>query len=651
MTNPDSHAASTVTPKRAAAARRAYLALLCCAWLALADSAAAAPGGPTAAEAPPAGARELVALPGGGWLALAARELQLVDARAAVRARWKVRGESLDARTDAQGRGLAVLVDSDTERVVPLRFDLGPGTLEPLAPLPPADPSIGAACLHRDAQGHMHVFVLASNGIAQQYVLSAGGQALAVRRFAVAPEAGACRVDDAESRLLVSDPGGVWAHPAQAEAPDRREPVALLRPHGTLRHGGGPLVVLPRGVAVVDGDRLAVFLRGTAGGWQAAPVPRLPWAPGTGIDALASRPAADGGGGGGTRVLARDEAAGQWRGLSLRTPAAAPSPPPLPIVQPRAQTVPVAQFGDAADDPAIWVDPRDTAASLVLGTDKKRGLAVYDLQGRETQFLAVGRLNNVDLRQDVRLGDERLDLAAATHRDDLAVVLFRIGADRIVSELARLPVGYPDIYGLCMRRTPDGQAEIFVNDKDGRTLHLRVERDSGGAIVGRRLREFRFDSQPEGCVVDDASGRLFAGEEKRGVWALSADPRDARGADRRMILPVGALLHADVEGLGVHREGGRAFLVVSSQGNDSYIVLDAAPPHAVRGAFRIGMDTQAGIDGASETDGLDVTALPLGPAFPKGLLVVQDGRKRLPEGPQNYKYVSWDDVARALALP
>ncbi len=39
-----------------------------------------------------------------------------------------------------------------------------------------------------------------------------------------------------------------------------------------------------------------------------------------------------------------------------------------------------------------------------------------------------------------------------------------------------------------------------------------------------------------------------------------------------------------------------------------------------------------------------------GPGFTRGLLVVQDGFKQLPSGPQNFKYVAWDDVAEALKL-
>jgi 3-phytase len=52
----------------------------------------------------------------------------------------------------------------------------------------------------------------------------------------------------------------------------------------------------------------------------------------------------------------------------------------------------------------------------------------------------------------------------------------------------------------------------------------------------------------------------------------------------------------------------------------------------------------------SETDGLDVTSAPLGPRFPQGLLVAQDGRNLSPRERQNYKYVSWRDIAEALGL-
>jgi 3-phytase len=41
---------------------------------------------------------------------------------------------------------------------------------------------------------------------------------------------------------------------------------------------------------------------------------------------------------------------------------------------------------------------------------------------------------------------------------------------------------------------------------------------------------------------------------------------------------------------------------------------------------------------------------PLGPDFPRGLLVVQDGCNALPGAPQNFKLVSWERIAVALGL-
>ena len=66
---------------------------------------------------------------------------------------------------------------------------------------------------------------------------------------------------------------------------------------------------------------------------------------------------------------------------------------------------------DAADDVAVWVHPTDRALSLVLGTDKTSGLAVYDLAGRQLQFLTDGAINNVDLRYGFPLGGGHVALA------------------------------------------------------------------------------------------------------------------------------------------------------------------------------------------------------------------------------------------------
>ena len=85
--------------------------------------------------------------------------------------------------------------------------------------------------------------------------------------------------------------------------------------------------------------------------------------------------------------------------------------------------------GDAADDPAIWIHPGDPALSLVLGTDKKGGLNVFDLDGRRLQIVSDGsRPNNVDVVYGFPLGGKTVDLAVAgTSRESRSgIMIWRI---------------------------------------------------------------------------------------------------------------------------------------------------------------------------------------------------------------------------------
>jgi 3-phytase len=596
-------------------------------------------------------AEGLAALPGGGWLALEERALRLLDASGRERARLAVRGEHLDTR-DGPGGTLAMLIDADTQQTLRVSVDESAGSLrsEPVVASPSY--SVQAMCMHRDAQGLDHVFVIGDEGLVEQWLLRTGAPSLLMRRSAVAPQARACRVDDRAALLYVNaEDSGLWAYRADAEGPPARHAVALARPLGMLEGGAAAFAVLPGGVAVLEGSgrRMHLLHREGAARWRAAKALAVQ---STGeVEAMATR-LHDGG----IELFWRDESAAGWQARRVPWTRAADAglAAPLPIVLPSVATDVVNRFGDAADDPAIWVHPSAPERSLVLGTNKRAGLHVYDLQGRERQFLASGRINNVDVRQGVRLGGQVMDLAVGTQRDDLSLVVYRFDGEGRVEEIGRVPTDLKNIYGTCLHQPLAGGLEVIVNDQDGRFERWRLHWQDG-RIGGTRIQRFAVKTQPEGCVVDDAAERLFIGEETVAVWTLSLAPAAGLGAQPKLekVIGVGGMVEADIEGLALHDGGGAGerYLIVSSQGNDSYVVLDAAPPYRVRGAFRIGLDAQRGIDGVSETDGIDATARPLGPAFPRGVFVAQDGFKRLPDGPQNYKIVDWRDIARALGLP
>lgn len=326
----------------------------------------------------------------------------------------------------------------------------------------------------------------------------------------------------------------------------------------------------------------------------------------------------------------------------------------LPVLYPSLETDPVPHAGDAADDPAIWVHPHDPARSLILGTDKNGGLAVYDLAGHLMQYIPDGRLNNIDIRTGFE-GMSGLEyIAAATDRTHTAIALYAIDAD--TQQLRRvnarqIPAEFYDPYGLCMYRSQvNNELYVIASNATGQIHQWRLFPTANNTVDAELVRQLSLDSVAEGCVVDDETGYLYIAEEDVAIWRFGAEP-DA-GNERIAITrvsPDGEVVD-DIEGIALFTQpGGKGYLVVSSQGSDSYAIYERQPPHRFRGIFRVRANIAWGIDGVSETDGLDVNSTPL-PGYPAGLMVLQDGRNIEPAENQNFKYVSWQSVIDALGL-
>ncbi|WP_239990620.1 MULTISPECIES: phytase [unclassified Pseudomonas] len=577
--------------------------------------------------------------------------LLLLDAEGAELARFKGNFSSLDTR--AAGR--QVLVASlDNDRQQALLVSLDPQSRQWGQPLylPARDFPVNGLCLYRDEASNLFLFLVGEEGKGEQWLVGAGARLSAtaqrVRGVPLPPAAQFCQVDDGANQLLVNEENvGWWAYPAHPEAQVERRPVAMRAPFGDIAKAAGAMALVPGGVLALDpkAARLHLYQQGDQQGEGWSPranlnLPGLKEPENLAVQASAK----------GLQILLRDDDDGQvYQGRLDWQATPVPLAPVLPNVPALSQSEPVGRQGDAADDPAIWIHPRQPALSRVLGTNKKQGLLAYDLQGKLLQELPVGRLNNVDLRANFKLGTQVVDLAVASNRDHNSLSLFSI--DRASGELreaGEIPTPLKEIYGICLFQPASGELYAFANGKDGRFLQYRLSA-ADGRVQGELVRQFKVDSQPEGCVADDQRQRLFLGEEDVGVWAV--DARADQPANLASVIKVGPQLHADVEGLALYQSETHDYLVISSQGNDSYVLLDAEPPFASRGAFRVGLNAAAGIDGASETDGLEVTSANLGGPWSQGLLVVQDGRKRMPEQTQNFKFVPWAEVARALQLP
>jgi 3-phytase len=276
------------------------------------------------------------------------------------------------------------------------------------------------------------------------------------------------------------------------------------------------------------------------------------------------------------------------------------------------------------------------------------------------------------------------------------------------------------VYGLTVAH--DGSDDIFVTERErGLVRQLTIVATPAGRLTYRVVRTYLFDTsfelsdqaghpyswtpcreavaeepQSEGLVYDARTKTLFVAFETIGFYKVplhhslpshvlvtrealiepvtsfgrgyvatpdddefecedeadsTADPGDveAPGSPAN----AGRFVEADMEGLAVIASvGGQTLLLASSQGDSSfyfYVVNRTTALHL--GTFFV--------DGVGETDGVHYAPVPLGPQFPLGLLVVQNGEAPEPadtspingyelDGATQFVYVSFLDALSTL---
>jgi 3-phytase len=327
-----------------------------------------------------------------------------------------------------------------------------------------------------------------------------------------------------------------------------------------------------------------------------------------------------------------------------------PSVPVVEEVAADAKTQPSQHAGDSMDDPAIWVDRRDPARSLVIGNDKQGALLTYGLDGKLVQRItsATSFWGNVDVRQDVPLASGPTDVVAVANA---GLRLYTIDpGTRQLSPITRdgnsLDTGGGE--GLCLYDNADGKLSVFMVNISGATRQFALKDDGTGQLSLEQVRSFKVGSEAEGCVVDDETRSLYISEENVGLWKYGAEP--SSGEDRMMVDEVKPKGHqtADIEGVTLVDDGNGAGLIITSsqgptQGPSHFSAFDRSSGDYLT-SFRI-VDGPTS-DGCSHTDGVAATAEPLGPQFPHGLFVCQDDDNTAPgdAGNQDFKLTRLEKV-------
>ena len=301
------------------------------------------------------------------------------------------------------------------------------------------------------------------------------------------------------------------------------------------------------------------------------------------------------------------------------------------------ETEPVFAGDDAADDMCVLENFNNPEKSLIISSDKKYGIIVYDLDGVKLYDYEVGRINNVDILPSRSIQNKYI--VAGTNRTYNSIDIYSFNSKGELENLIlrkEIP-SLKDVYGVTFYRD-EFNTYLFISDKKGNVEQWSYNNDEVNSEI-IFVRKLKFSSLVEGLVADESKGKIYIGQERKGIWELNAFP--SFDSQKKLIFKKSKNFKPDFEGLALRDDGnGEGYLIASVQGSNGYLIIDRKSLDA-KIFFRI-IDGDK-IDGTTETDGIDVTSIKTS-KFPNGFFIAQDDDN---DGlNQNFKLVDWNKILK-----
>jgi 3-phytase len=329
---------------------------------------------------------------------------------------------------------------------------------------------------------------------------------------------------------------------------------------------------------------------------------------------------------------------------------------PKPVATEAASVVPVLSTQKVkhdSDDPAIWINPRDSSHVLIIGTDKggelgDGGLYAFDLAGKIVDSVRpLKRPNNVDIAYGFRLNDSDtlIDIVVCTERLTRKIRVFRL-PDLAPIDSGGIPVfeGEPDTFrdpmGIALYTNPTDQKIYAVvgrknGPQDGTYLWQYLLVGEQGVVEGKLQRKFGFYSgmkEIESIAVDNENGFVYHSDEKYGIHKSYAHP-DSSNVELALFGTTG--FKEDIEGISIYKTGTQSgYILVSDQQASMFRIF---PREGLTSKPHEHPELTAIPFAIVESDGSDVTSRSL-PGFPKGLFVAMTDNG-------TFQYYDWSDIA------
>ena len=327
------------------------------------------------------------------------------------------------------------------------------------------------------------------------------------------------------------------------------------------------------------------------------------------------------------------------------------------------ETPPVVTKGDAADDPAIWLNKSNPSNSIVFGTDKKSGIYSYNLQGQELSYTNLGNINNIDTRT-INVGDDEnisdVTFLFASNRTLGSVDLWVFEDNEIRQKLENNSWEVPSkpsfrgksdiiVYGICAGIDAKYGLVAFLTEDTGPRVEVWNLTEDGLNLITT----FNNGGESEGCVYDDQNRTLFISEEEvRGVLKAYRLDDSFDFSEPYIVDSRDGQIGGDPEGVSLYKTPNNSgYLILSSQGDSKFNLYDRNYPYDYITSFRIG--SSKSIDNVTDTDGIETINFKLSDEYPEGIMIAQDGYNKdgLWSKKQNFKFVSFQDILEAVDVP
>lgn len=302
-----------------------------------------------------------------------------------------------------------------------------------------------------------------------------------------------------------------------------------------------------------------------------------------------------------------------------------------------APAVVTEKVANDSDDPAIWINRKNPAQSMILGTDKGNeanigAIYAFDLKGniiQEKTIEGIKRPNNIDVEYGMVMKGDTFDIVVFTERYAEAIRVLRLpemefidnGGIKVFS--GEEGTEYTNPMGVAIYKNPEnGEMHAMVGRKngppDGYLWQYRLTAENG-IVTGEKVREFgQFSgkNEIEAIAVDDALGYVYYSDEGAGIRKYYAHP-DSGNVALAFFGQEG--FQEDHEGISIYPTGDKqGYLLVSDQQDNSFRVYTRSGsddnPHQHDFIAEIRLSTV-------ESDGSEVTPVALTDQYPQGIFV------------------------------